>query len=106
MTDYDGINIMSLAMLDAHSWKPTDYNSHILNVTAPGSGKTDVFSFAEGKTALAAGKTIRYNGAGGAVNFDQWHNYGGDFSATGYDASGNQTTAGVVVAADIAKITT
>ncbi|HEV3101919.1 MAG TPA: ABC transporter substrate-binding protein [Candidatus Dormibacteraeota bacterium] len=104
MTDYDGINIMALAMLDAHSWKPTDYNSHILNVTAPGSGKTDVFSFEEGKAALAAGKTIRYNGAGGAVNFDQWHNYGGDFSANGYDASGNQTTAGVVTAADVKKL--
>ncbi|HSS93781.1 MAG TPA: ABC transporter substrate-binding protein [Candidatus Dormibacteraeota bacterium] len=106
MTDYDGINIMALAMLDAHSWKPTDYNSHVINVTAPGSGKTDVFSFAEGKTALAAGKTIRYNGAGGAVNFDQWHNYGGDFSANGYDAAGNQTTAGVVTAADVKKLST
>jgi branched-chain amino acid transport system substrate-binding protein len=103
-TDYDGINIMALAMLDANSWKPTDYNSHILNVTAPGSDKTDVFSFAEGKAALAAGKKIRYNGAGGAVNFDQWHNYGGDFSATGYDSSGTQTNAGVVTAADVKAI--
>jgi ABC-type branched-subunit amino acid transport system substrate-binding protein len=106
MTDYDGINIMALAMLDAHSWKPTDYNSHVLNVTAPGAGKTDVYSFAEGKAALAAGKMIRYNGAGGAVNFDQWHNYGGDFSANGYDSSGNQTTAGVVTAADVKKLST
>jgi branched-chain amino acid transport system substrate-binding protein len=104
MTDYDGINIMALAMLAANSWKPTDYNSHIPDVTAPGTGKTDVFSFADGKAALAAGKKIRYNGAGGAVNFDQWHNYGGDFSANGYDSSGSQTTAGVVTAADVKAI--
>jgi branched-chain amino acid transport system substrate-binding protein len=104
MTDYDGINIMALAMLDANSWKPADYNSHIPNITALGTGKTDVFTFADGKAQLAAGKKIRYNGAGGAVNFDQWHNYGGDFSANGYDSSGNQTTAGVVTAADVKAI--
>jgi branched-chain amino acid transport system substrate-binding protein len=104
MTDYDGINIMALAMLDANSWKPVDYNSHIPNVTSPGTGKTDVFNFADGKAALAAGKQIRYNGAGGAVNFDQWHNYGGDFSANGYDSSGNPTTAGVVLASDVKAI--
>jgi ABC-type branched-subunit amino acid transport system substrate-binding protein len=105
MTDYDGINIMALAMLAAKSVVPLDYNSHIVDVTAPGAGKQDVTSFADGKAALAAGKSIHYIGAGGAVNFNQYHNYGGDFSANGYDASGNQTTAGVVMAADIAKIT-
>jgi hypothetical protein len=104
MTDYDGINIMALAMLDANSWKPADYNSYIADVTSPGAGKTDVFNFADGKAALAAGKKIRYNGAAGAVNFDQWHNYGGDFSANGYDRSGNPTTAGVVTAADVKAI--
>jgi branched-chain amino acid transport system substrate-binding protein len=106
MTDYDGINIMALAMLAAGSVVPVDYNNHIIDVTAPGAGKTDVISFADGKTALAAGKKIHYIGAGGAVNFNQYHNFGGDFSANGYDASGNQTTAGLITAADIAKITT
>ena len=104
MTDYDGINLMALAMLATKSVVPVDYNSHIIDVANPGSGKTDVHSFAEGKAALAAGKSIRYIGAGGAVNFDQYHNYGGDFSANGYDSSGNQTTAGVVTAADILKL--
>jgi branched-chain amino acid transport system substrate-binding protein len=106
MTDYDGINIMALAMLATGSVVPVDYNNKIVAVTAPGSGKTEVHSYAEGKAALAQGKSIRYVGAGGAVNFDQYHNYGGDFSANGYDASGNQTTAGVVTAADIKQITT
>ncbi len=104
ITDYDGINIMALAMLDAKSVVPVDYNNFIIDVTAPGSGKTDVTSFADGKAALAAGKKIHYVGAGGSVNFNQYHNYGGDFSANGYDTSGNQTTAGTVTAADIAKI--
>ena len=104
MTDYDGINIMALAMLDAKSVVPVDYNSHIIDVTAPGADKTDVHSFAEGKTALAAGKRIHYLGAGGAVNFDQYHNYGGDFSANGYDSTGAQTNAGAVTAAEVAKL--
>ena len=104
MTDYDGINIMALAMLDANSWKPTDYNNDIPDVTSPGTGKTEVHSFAEGKAALAAGHKIHYIGAGGAVNFDQWHNYGGDFSANGYDSSGNQANTGVVTAADVKAI--
>jgi branched-chain amino acid transport system substrate-binding protein len=105
ITDYDGVTIMALAMLAAGSVVPVDYNAHIIDVTAPGAGKTDVVSFADGKTALAAGKKIHYIGAGGAVDFNQFHNFGGDFSANGYDASGNQTTAGTVTAADIAKIT-
>jgi branched-chain amino acid transport system substrate-binding protein len=106
ITDYDGVTIMALAMLAAGSVVPVDYNSHIIDVTAPGGGKTDVTSFADGKTALAAGKKIHYIGAGGAVNFNQYHNFGGDFSANGYDAGGNPTTAGTVTAAEIAKITT
>jgi branched-chain amino acid transport system substrate-binding protein len=106
ITDYDGVTIMALAMLATGSVVPVDYNSHIIDVTAPGTGKTDCIDFASCKTALAAGKKVHYIGAGGAVNFNQYHNFGGDFSANGYDASGNQTNAGTVTAADIAKITT
>jgi branched-chain amino acid transport system substrate-binding protein len=105
MTDYDGITIMALAMLAAKSVVPVDYNNDIIAVTAPGAGKTDVISFADGKAALAAGKSIHYVGAGGAVNFNQYHNYGGDFSANGYDSTGATTNPGVVTAADIARIT-
>jgi len=63
MTDYDAVNVMALAMLAAKSTSPAVFNKDIMTVTAPGSGKTVVTSFAAGKAALAAGKQIQYVGA-------------------------------------------
>ncbi len=105
MTDYDGVIIMALAMLKAHSTSPRTYNSAIPAVTAPGSGKVVVHSFAQGKAALAQGKAIRYVGAGGAVDFNQWHNNSTPFAALGWTASGASRTAGVVSAQALRKLT-
>lgn len=105
MTDYDGAVIMALAMLKAHSIRPSTYNSAISAITAPGPGKTMVYSFAQGKAALAHGKAIRYVGAGGAVDFNQWHNNSTPFGAQAYTASGGSRTAGVVTATALRKLT-
>src|SRR3984893_2421711 len=104
MTDYDGAIIMALAMLKAHSIVPAVYNSAIKDVTQPGPGKTLVYSFAEGKAALAKGQSIRYIGAGGAVAFNQWHNNSQPFSAVGYTTSGGTRTAGIVGGSDLARV--
>jgi hypothetical protein len=64
-----------------------------------------VHSFAEGKAALAAGKAIHYVGAGGAVNFNQWHNNNTPFGAAGYTASGGPRTVGIVSSSALAKLT-
>jgi ABC-type branched-subunit amino acid transport system substrate-binding protein len=104
MTDYDGAIIMALAMLKAHSIVPAVYNAAIQDVTQPGPGKVLVYSFAEGKAALAKGESIRYIGAGGAVDFNQWHNNSQPFSAVGYTTSGAARTAGIVGGSDLARL--
>ncbi len=104
MTDYDGATIMALAMLKAHSISPSVYNSAVTDITQPGPGKTVVYSFAQGKAALAQGKAIRYVGAGGAVSFNQWHNNSTPFAAVGYTASGGPRTAGVVQSQALASL--
>ena len=104
MTDYDGAIIMALAMLKAHSIQPQAYNSAIMDITQPGPGKTLVYSFAQGKAALAKGKSIQYIGAGGTLNFNQWHNNTLPFSAVGYTASGGSRLAGIVSAAQVAQL--
>jgi ABC-type branched-subunit amino acid transport system substrate-binding protein len=104
MTDYDGAIVMALAMLKAHSIAPQAYNSAVMDITRPGSGKTLVYSFAEGKAALAKGKSIQYIGAGGIIDFNQWHNNSQPFSAVGYTASGASRIAGIVSAPQVAQL--
>jgi ABC-type branched-subunit amino acid transport system substrate-binding protein len=104
MTDYDGVIIMALAMLKAHSIKPSVYNKAVLDITQPGPGKVLVYSFAQGKADLAKGMSIRYIGAGGAIVFNQWHNNSQPFSAVGYTSSGGSRTAGIVKSSDLARL--
>jgi branched-chain amino acid transport system substrate-binding protein len=104
MTDYDGATIMALAMLKAHSIQPQAYNSAVMDITQPGPGKTLVYSFAEGKAALAKGQSIQYIGAGGVIGFNQWHNNSQPFSAVGYTAAGGSRTAGIVSASQVAQL--
>ena len=66
MTYYDAVNLMALAMTAAKSTTTSVFNPMILNVSQPGAGKTVVNTYAEGQTALAAGKQIQYVGAGRA----------------------------------------
>jgi ABC-type branched-subunit amino acid transport system substrate-binding protein len=104
MTDYDGTIVMALAMLKAHSIQPQAYNSAVMDITQPGSGKTLVYSFAEGKAALAKGKSIQYVGAGGIIDFNQWHNNSQPFSAVGYTTSSASRIAGIVSAPQVAQL--
>lgn len=96
MAVYDATNIMALAMIAARSAVPGAYNPFIVTVTAPGAGKTVVDSFAAGKRALAAGKSIQYVGPTGETVFDHWHNSPGGFEATRYPSSGGAQTVGVL----------
>ncbi|HEY6277704.1 MAG TPA: ABC transporter substrate-binding protein [Streptosporangiaceae bacterium] len=75
---YDHTNMIALAMLAAHSTKPAVFNPYIEKIT---QGSTVVHTFAEGKAALAAGKTIDYVGVTGQVTFDKYHNSGGLWAA-------------------------
>jgi ABC-type branched-subunit amino acid transport system substrate-binding protein len=74
MTYYDSAVLMALAATAANSVDPSKYNEFILAVTDPSPDATVVNSYAEGVKALAAGDTIRYEGASGTINFNQYHN--------------------------------
>jgi ABC-type branched-subunit amino acid transport system substrate-binding protein len=103
MTYYDAVNLMALAMLAANSTQPSTFASQIVGLTTASPGAVTVYTFAAGKKALAAGKKIRYVGAGGEIAFDQWRNSSGAFEAA--VTQGTQTKiVGTVTAAQIAKL--
>lgn len=103
MTYYDGVNLVALAIEAAKSVKPAEFAPWIVKLTRKTPGATTVYSFAQGKKALEAGKTIRYIGAGGEIAFDQWHNSSGAFEAA-RTVNGKVKIVGTVTAAQIAAL--
>jgi branched-chain amino acid transport system substrate-binding protein len=103
-TYYDAIVMMALAMILAKTPDPSHYNMYIPQVVADAAGALEVHSYKEGMDALAAGKAIRYVGAGGPIVLDQYHNASGAFELVGYAANGAPPQLDTVSAADIAKL--
>jgi hypothetical protein len=103
MTYYDAVNLMALGMLSAKSTKTSDYAPRIVALTQVAPDAVTVNSFAAGKSALSAGKRIRYVGAGGPIVFDQWHNSSGAYEAA-VTIGGKTKILGVVSAAAIAAL--
>ena len=91
---YDGMNIAALAMIMAKSTVGSVYNSYIEKIINGGSGATVVNNYADGKKALEAGKTIKYEGVIGAVVFDKYHNAAGEFAANVFAADGSASPVG------------
>jgi branched-chain amino acid transport system substrate-binding protein len=104
MTYYDSVVVMALAATAAKSTSPAVFNKDVMTVTAPGSGKTVVTSFAAGKAALAAGKRIQYVGAAGVIDFNKWHNSGGGFEIAAYKPNGDLTPVNTITAANLAPL--
>lgn len=100
---YDAVTIMALAMLDAHSTKPSIYNADIVKVTNPGSGKVVVHTFAQGKSALAAGHQIQYSGVFADVVFNKYHNSTSGFAVTKVGPNKTEVSVGFVSSANIAS---
>jgi branched-chain amino acid transport system substrate-binding protein len=75
---YDDVTMLALAMLAAKSTNPVKYNTYVLKDT---EGKTIVHTFAQGKKALEAGKTIDYVGVLRQITFDKYHNFAGVWGA-------------------------
>jgi len=98
---FDGLIISSLAMTAAHSTNPAVFNKYILSVTAPGAGKTVVYSYKAGVAALKAGKKIQYVGAGGPTIFNRWHDANGEYGVYQY-VNGKLKLAGTISAAQLA----
>jgi ABC-type branched-subunit amino acid transport system substrate-binding protein len=99
---YDAAITFCLAMDAAHSTSPSVLNSYILKVTAPGAGKTQVATYAQGVAALKAGKSIQYVGADGPTVFNRWHNSTGEFEIVQYLPNGQLKIVGLISAAELA----
>jgi branched-chain amino acid transport system substrate-binding protein len=96
-TAYDHVTMEALAMLAAHSTNGTVYNNYIPKIV---SGKVKVYSFAQGKAALAKGETIDFVGLEGQVKFNQYHNSAGIWTAQNPLTSKTEAT---ISAAQMAK---
>jgi branched-chain amino acid transport system substrate-binding protein len=96
---YDNVNEVALAIQASKSTNPAVINNYIPKIT---EGSVVVHTFAEGKAALEAGKTIDYVGVTGQVHFNQYHNSQGVWAAT-QPLTGKVLT--VLTAADVQKAT-
>jgi branched-chain amino acid transport system substrate-binding protein len=97
---YDGVIIQALAMVAAKSVQPTVYNAFIHTVTTPGPGIKTVYTFAQGKAALAKGQKIDYVGAIGAIVYNKYGNYYGNQAAIAWPTGvfSNEVTKYVITA--------
>lgn len=97
MSSWDAMNEYALAMLMAHSVKPTVFDADIYTVTQHTPGAVVVHNFAQGAAALAQHKKIEYVGALGESPYNTYHNGFGTFDVQ--SASGK--VVGSVTARDI-----
>jgi branched-chain amino acid transport system substrate-binding protein len=93
---YDAVIVLALAMDAAKSTNGSVYNSYISRVTAPGSGKQVVYTYAAGEAALAAGHQIQYIGASGPILFNQYHNSFGAQAVEEFPASTPAVVVGTI----------
>jgi len=98
---YDGINLAALAMIMSHSTSPSVYGPDIVKIGNGASGATMCYSFATCAAALKAGQAIRYEGPGGATNFDSFHDSLGLFQVDTYSPNGQVNVVGSLTAAQL-----
>jgi len=101
---YDGVIMTALAMVATNSKDPTIYNPMIKEIANGVSGATDVNTYTDGVAALKAGKKIRFVGAGGANNFNQYNNSQQGYLLVGVDKDGNEVTNGTLSQAQTQQI--
>jgi ABC-type branched-subunit amino acid transport system substrate-binding protein len=91
---YDGIIMTALAMVATNSADRTVYDPKIIDIANGVSGATVVSTFKEGIDALKAGKSIRYVGAAGENNFNQYNNSQQGYNLVTMDKDGNEVVLG------------
>lgn len=101
---YDGIILTALAMVSANSSDPTVYNPKIFEIANGVSGATVVNTFKDGVAALKAGKSIRYVGAAGENNFNQWNNSQQGYNLVTMDKDANEQVVGQLTEAQTQQI--
>jgi branched-chain amino acid transport system substrate-binding protein len=91
---YDGIIMTALAMVMTNSSDPSVYNPKIIDIANGSTGATVVNTYKDGVAAIKAGKSIRFEGAGGQNNFNQWNNSQSGYILVTYDKDGNEVQVG------------
>lgn len=100
---YDAVTLSALAMVAAKSTKPSNYAKLLKQIANGGPGATVVGSFADGVTALRAGKSIRYEGASGPIDFNQYNNSSPLYQADHFTTDGSTAVIETVPASLVAK---
>lgn len=101
---YDGIILTALAMVAANSSDPKVYDQKIFDIANGVSGATVVGTFKEGVDALKSGKSIRYVGAAGENNFNQYNNSQQGYLLVTMDKDGNEVTIGQLTQAQTQQV--
>ena len=101
---YDGIIITALAMVAANSSDPKVYNQKIFDIANGVTGATVVGTYKEGVDAIHAGKSIRYVGAAGENNFNEWNNSQQGYNLVTMDKDANEVTIGQLTQAQTQQI--
>jgi branched-chain amino acid transport system substrate-binding protein len=101
---YDGIIMTALAMTAANSADPTVYNAKIKEIGNGVSGATVVHTYKDGVDAIKAGKSVRFVGAGGPTNFNQYNNSQQGYILVKFDNTGGEVTVATLSEAQTAKI--
>lgn len=101
---YDGIIMTALAMVAANSADRTLYNPKIIDIANGVPGATVVSTFKDGVAALKAGQSIRYVGAAGENNFNQFNNSQQGYNLVTMDKDGNEVVLGQLSEAQTQKI--
>jgi hypothetical protein len=94
----------ALAMNASNSIDPTVYNAKIKDIGNGVSGATVVHTYKEGVDAIKSGKSVRFVGAGGETNFNQYNNSQQGYILVKYDKDGGEVTVATLSEADTAKI--
>jgi len=101
---YDGIIMTALAMVMTNSSDPSVYNPKIIDIANGATGATVVNTYKDGVAALKAGKSIRFEGAGGQNNFNQWNNSQSGYILVGYDKDGGEVKVGELTPSQTSQI--
>src|SRR5665213_4629934 len=94
----------ALALIATKSSDPTVYNPKIFDIANGVAGATVVSTFKDGVAALNAGKSIRYVGAAGENNFNQWNNSQQGYNLVTMDKDGNEVVLGTLSQAQTQQI--
>jgi branched-chain amino acid transport system substrate-binding protein len=97
--NYDGVNVLALAIEKAGSTDRKAINDAILSVSNPPGTKCSTFP--DCLRLIKAGTKIDYDGISGPMDFNQNHNVFGAFDAVQVGSDGNEAVLQTLSAADI-----